>query len=320
MSESALAERRGSSPDVEKILMHINRLLEVSRCLSGALQAAGWCCARGSGYERGHSRRAAGHAAAALLWLALTATPADADPRSDLAQARHDLAISEQVLARVTERVEVARSDPATGPEQRQHLDEYVARVREMVVSNRERVRILSQTVDNAPAGGAPAMPGDGKAPLAATQAEEIAALETRLGVSLADFDQLLLEEARRARTRGAIGGSGSPGGSGGGAAAERASKGGPAGSKAPDATRSGSGRGAAQRSAGEPGSQGGRIEGGDPGSAGATAARPPDVGDGSDDDVVARQIRKLAESEPDPALREKLWDEYRRYKQGTKG
>ena len=65
-------------------------------------------------------------------------------------------------------------------------------------------------------------MPGDGKAPLAATQAEEIAALETRLGVSLADFDQLLLEEARRARTRGTIGGSGFPGGSGGAAAAER--------------------------------------------------------------------------------------------------
>ena len=274
----------------------------------------------GSFHNRAHYKHALHYAAALLLWLAAAATPGHADPRSDLAQARHDLAISEQVLARVTERVEIARSDPATGPEQRRHLDEYVVRVREMVVSNRERVRILSHTVDTAPGGGAPAMPGDGKAPLAATQAEEIAAIETRLGVSLADFDQLLLEEARRARTRGTIGGSGFPGGSGGAAAAERPSKGAAAGSKAPDATHSGSGTGAAQRSAGEPGSQGGRIEGGDPGSAGATAARPPDVGDGSDDDVVARQIRKLAESEPDPELREKLWDEYRRYKQGTKG
>ena len=255
-----------------------------------------------------------------LLWLAILATPALADPQSELAQARHDLAISEQVLARVTERAEVARSDPATGPEQRQRLDEYVARVRDMVASNQERVRNLSQAVDSKPGGATTANPGGGKAPLAATQAEEVAALETRLGVSLADFDQLLLEEARRARTRGAIGGAGFPGGTGGGGAAEGRSKEGGAGSKAPDVARTGSGSGTTQGSAGEPGSPGGRIERGAPGSKGATAARPPDVGDGADDDVVARQIRKLAESEPDPELREKLWDEYRRYKQGTKG
>ncbi len=43
----------------------------------------------------------------------------------------------------------------------------------------------------------------------------------------------------------------------------------------------------------------------------------PPDLVDGSDDDIVARQIREAAMNEPDPELREKLWDEYRRYKQG---
>jgi len=258
--------------------------------------------------------------AGTLLWLAILATPALADPQGELAQARHDLAVSEQVLARVTERAEVARADPATGPEQRQRLDEYVARVQDMVASNRERVRTLSQATDSTPGGAAPAVPGDGKPPLVATQAEEVAALETRLGVSLADFDQLLLEEARRARTRGASGGAGFPGGSGGGAAAEGRSKSGGTGPKATDVARSGSGSKTTQGSAGEPGSPGGRIESGTPGSTGATAARPPDVGDGADDDVVARQIRKLAESEPDPELREKLWDEYRRYKQGSKG
>jgi hypothetical protein len=40
----------------------------------------------------------------------------------------------------------------------------------------------------------------------------------------------------------------------------------------------------------------------------------PPDIGDGSDDDVVARQIREAALNEQDPALREKLWQEYRNY------
>ncbi len=41
----------------------------------------------------------------------------------------------------------------------------------------------------------------------------------------------------------------------------------------------------------------------------------PKDIGDGSDDDVVARQIREAAMNEEDPVLREKLWQEYRNYK-----
>lgn len=40
----------------------------------------------------------------------------------------------------------------------------------------------------------------------------------------------------------------------------------------------------------------------------------PEDIPSGRDDDVVARQIREAAMSEPDPDLREALWDEYRRY------
>ena len=36
---------------------------------------------------------------------------------------------------------------------------------------------------------------------------------------------------------------------------------------------------------------------------------------DSNDDDVVARQLRAAAESEQDPVLKEKLWDEYRKYK-----
>ena len=43
----------------------------------------------------------------------------------------------------------------------------------------------------------------------------------------------------------------------------------------------------------------------------------PSDVGSGNDDDVVARQLREAAETEPDPVLREKLWAEYRAYKRG---
>ena len=41
----------------------------------------------------------------------------------------------------------------------------------------------------------------------------------------------------------------------------------------------------------------------------------PGDIPSGDDDDVVARQLREAAVREPDPELREKLWDEYRKYK-----
>ena len=47
------------------------------------------------------------------------------------------------------------------------------------------------------------------------------------------------------------------------------------------------------------------------------TAKYPPpgDIPSSNDDDVVARQLREAALREPYPAVREKLWDEYRKYK-----
>lgn len=47
----------------------------------------------------------------------------------------------------------------------------------------------------------------------------------------------------------------------------------------------------------------------------GATIAAMPD---GNDDDIVARRIRKAAELETDPELKDKLWKEYVEYKKNT--
>ena len=49
----------------------------------------------------------------------------------------------------------------------------------------------------------------------------------------------------------------------------------------------------------------------------GAVATEIPD---GNDDDVVARRLRKAAEQETDPELKEKLWKEYVEYKKNTQG
>ena len=56
---------------------------------------------------------------------------------------------------------------------------------------------------------------------------------------------------------------------------------------------------------------------GGGIGKAGQHAQIPDDIPDGRDDDIVARQIREAAQNATDPELREALWDEYRKYKNG---
>ena len=54
---------------------------------------------------------------------------------------------------------------------------------------------------------------------------------------------------------------------------------------------------------------------GGNAGNVGASQPLPDDIGDGRGDNVIERQIRQAALQESDPALREQLWDEYRRMK-----
>jgi hypothetical protein len=63
----------------------------------------------------------------------------------------------------------------------------------------------------------------------------------------------------------------------------------------------------------GSSGAAGGSSSGQAGSGAGAT-----EIPDGSDDDVVARRLRKAAEAETDPELKEKLWKEYIEYKKGA--
>ena len=53
-------------------------------------------------------------------------------------------------------------------------------------------------------------------------------------------------------------------------------------------------------------------------GAASGTGATAGNIPDGSDDDIVARRLRKAAEQETDPELKEKLWKEYIEYKKNA--
>jgi len=138
------------------------------------------------------------------------------------------------------------------------------------------------------------------------TEEEKTAALDAALAESLGEFDETLqrsqteVREQRESRSSG--GGSLNAGGAiqpGGGVSGGLWSN--------PDSSQ-------AQSGSNEPGAGPGvdRQEQ-DP----VVASEAGDSIGAGDDDVVARQLREAAENETDPILKEKLWVEYRKYRDG---
>jgi hypothetical protein len=54
--------------------------------------------------------------------------------------------------------------------------------------------------------------------------------------------------------------------------------------------------------------------------SGGGSGAPDRSIPSGEDDDIVARRLRRAAEQETDPELKEKLWKEYTEYKRNAQG
>lgn len=142
------------------------------------------------------------------------------------------------------------------------------------------------------------------------TDAEKTAAMVGQFNDSLGEFDEKLLREQDRVKAQKPLSSSAS---SGGGAAAG-----------ADDESGGESAQDSANSEAAHEGQQSGQ-QGGDQTATGARgtsssgnqSTAPADIPDGSDDDVIARQLREAAEKEADPELKKKLWEEYRRYKKG---
>jgi hypothetical protein len=133
----------------------------------------------------------------------------------------------------------------------------------------------------------------------ALTPGEQIAILDAELARGAGEFDEIIMQTETQQRE----------------AAREQAP---------PPATGS-AGYGSENADADSPygggvasaGGYGGGLGGASGGPPQNTAKYPPPAGipAGDNDDVVARQLREAAMREPDPAIREKLWDEYRKYK-----
>ena len=144
------------------------------------------------------------------------------------------------------------------------------------------------------------------------TAAERQAVLDGRLNESIAVFDGMILSE--REQAQGAANENGAGGAGGGGTASGTGGAG-----------RDGDGSGdspvviasappISSSGAGRMPNMGGSRQGDFDNSNQQGFPPPADIPSGNDDDVVARQLREAAMSEPDPALRERLWNEYRTY------
>ena len=163
--------------------------------------------------------------------------------------------------------------------------------------------------------GGAGDGSGSGSASAPAqTPEEHRAELEHRFDDSLGSFDATLKKEqeqlAKEHDAAVAAGGGGSPDGGAGSAA-----HGGSAGTEGP---RSGRGRHGSRPADHSGDLHSAKQDGVNAGGYSGNGASAREIPDGSDDDIVARRLRKAAEQETDPELKEKLWQEYVQYKKNA--
>jgi hypothetical protein len=159
---------------------------------------------------------------------------------------------------------------------------------------------------------------GDGTATTdgpAKTPAERRADIDGELAASLDRFDQTLRGEQQRAATER----DSRAGARAAGAALDAAEQGGDADEIRRDRAGDLRSEGTKEQTVAKNNDAGGA---GGSGSAekqggGGVAATP--IPSGEDDDIVARRLRRAAEAETDPELKEKLWKEYRDYKENTR-
>jgi hypothetical protein len=151
---------------------------------------------------------------------------------------------------------------------------------------------------------------GAGGASGGKTEAEQNAEWDEAFYGSLGEFDKRLSnEQAAIEKRRGEIAAAGNgrengqTDGNGGGISGQVPSE--VATSEAGGAPVSGTGSDASSQMGGL----------GAPAASGPKFPAPEGTPDGKDDDVVARQLREAAETEKDPELRARLWEEYRKYK-----
>jgi hypothetical protein len=271
-----------------------------------------------------------GAAAIILMFSAHVCTATSLDDKSLLEQLRTDYA----AMVAAEHEYRMQRERGALNRQEAADYAAYVARLYRFVAEDCRSVMeagILIPRDVVCPTLQAVPVPADIDIAAEQTRVEKTGDLDDLLMAELGDFDEMLLREQERVKAsapRTDAGGGGGGGGNGGGGAGGAAGDGrsgdaaeGTTGESG-DGSRSGNqgaGTGVSGGGASGSGQGGGATSPGSWNQSGSPSDRPDNIPDGSDDDVVARQLREAAEKETDPELKEKLWEEYRRYKQGTR-
>jgi hypothetical protein len=262
---------------------------------------------------------------------------------ASLENARRDLEINRALETRTAAALANLKQTGQATPEIIADYEAYLGRVRAMAAENQKLVQRLEamhlqQTVPGSSqltsAAGALSARTDAPIPEEAVT-DEIAALDRELNASLAEFDDMLLEELKLIRAKSSL--TIDSLAQEAAEAAERLRSKGididlPPSKAEPglDPSRQATVSGAktdpppaetspdeADRMAGS-GSPNESADHAAEGVEGNRQKRTERYGS-SDDDIVARQLREAAEQETDPVLKEKLWQEYDAYKRSGK-
>ena len=251
-----------------------------------------------------------------------------------LENARRDLEINTALEDRIADNIEQLQRTGQTPSEVITDYEAYLERVRAMVAENRQLVEQLERlhlqrtfTTSSQQASEAerlqemaPLLSGGGMVEMT----DEVTALDRELNASLSEFDDLLLEELKLIREKSspkidALVQEAAE-------AAERLRERGIDIDANPSEMESDSQEESENPATGTASGAANRT--GDSDSSATTTGQATDGVegdrqkrieryDGSDDDIVARQLREAAEQETDPVLKEKLWQEYEAYKRG---
>jgi hypothetical protein len=287
-----------------------------------------------------HNCSVRGLAAACLLFAGSLSTGVLAAGDGALPAARQELRLRVETERRMRHEFESLFANRGMSAAEISDFENYLARLTMLVAEQRALLAKLEESDSHSGAGSAHTYSQASSLPAdfdrGQTDAEKIATLDAELGSSLSGFDEKLLREQREIDEKSRSASTGESGAQAGAGKTGKAGEG--EGQDEGDTATGNSGEGAAEStpdgndSSGESGQQsaGGKSEedagqsneqvaaAGGSGRNPAKNPPPPDIADGKDDDIVARQLREAAENEQDPELRDKLWEEYRNYKNST--
>ena len=288
-----------------------------------------------------YKRSVTGLAVACLLVASCLSSGVLAAGDGALQAARQELRLRVETERRMREEFESLIANRGMSAAEISDFENYLVRLARVVSEQRALVAKLEGSDSDSGVGSGHTDSQDASLPAdfdrGQTDAEKISALDAELGSSLSGFDEKLLREQREIDEKSRPASTGESGAEAGAGESGKASEG--EGQGQGNATTSDSAQSTAEsvpegdKSPGQSGQEsvGGQSQETDgkgneqvasTGGSGREPNKyppPPDIADGKDDDIVARQLREAAENEQDPELRDKLWEEYRNYKNSTR-